>query len=166
MAETRPSGASFVEEKGLLQEVTEIDARGRLHLLSRWTDRVVWMRTQRPSEMEALMVFREPGLLSISDPAAVGPKILGRYEEITLSTDDPDLEIRRLIHDRYARLTIPRDWRPYLGDAALAHLGLSISRDKSAVAYVVVFNSRVDVLTPALRNSRLIRGHPMIDDLP
>lgn len=113
-----------------------------------------------------MMVFVEPGLVSLWDWKVEGPRIAQRYEEIAKETDEAALERLRVIQDRYRRLPINKERRPYLGDAALAHLGLPIARGNRSIVYVAVFPNRIDLLAPAYRNAKLITGASSIDDLP
>ena len=168
MAERRPSGLPVVTgvSAPVEQEVAEIDGRGRLHLLPRWAKRVEWLPLPAADDVMALMVFLEPRRLSLLRWDVDGPRILARYEEIAKNPDDADLEVLRLIQDRYNRLLIRRDRRPYLGDTALQHLGLPISRGSKSIVHVAIFPNRIDVLAPAYRDTKLVAGDPRLDDLP
>ncbi len=149
-----------------MQEVTELDRRARLHILPRWASRVDWLPVPAKNDVDALIVFVEPGLVSLRAWKVDGPRIEQRYREIAKETDASALEALRLIEDRYRRLTIPKERRPYLGDAVLAHLGLPIARGNKSTVYAAVFQDRIDLLAPAYRNAMLVAGHASIDDLP
>lgn len=168
MAETRPSGLSVIsqDDSAVIQEVAEIDRRRRIHLLPRWTERVDWLRAHRTKNIIALMVLAEPGLASLRDWNVDGPRIENRYEEVARKSDPEALEVLRLIQDRYCRLTITGERRPYLGELALAHLGLPIARGVKSTVFVAVFPDRIDILSPTLRNSKLVLGDASLDDLP
>jgi len=112
------------------------------------------------------MVLVEPGRLSLRQWATSGPQIVARYEQLSSSSDDDDLEVLRLIQDRYRRLPIPKDRRPYLGDEALQHLGLPTTRGVKSPVYVAVYPDRIDVLGSTYREERLVSGDPSLDDLP
>jgi hypothetical protein len=117
-------------------------------------------------DIEALMIFVQPGLISIADWKENGSRILQRIADLSGSPDADDLEALRLIDDRYRRLTVPAKDRPSLGDAALAHLGLPVERGEKSVVYVCVFPERIDIMSREFRNLKLVEGHPLIDDLP
>lgn len=155
MAETRPSGMPIVDGDAaiVLQETAEVDERGRLHLLPRWVKRVDWLPLQPKNDVVALMVFVEPNRISIRDWKVDGPEIERRYKEIANEIDADSHEALRLIQDRYGRLFISKERRPYLGDAALAHLGLPISRGARSTVYVAIFPDRIDILSPTYRNA-------------
>jgi hypothetical protein len=111
------------------------------------------------------MIFIEPGLISIRAWEPSGPRIQQRYVEIAATTDADAHEALRLIQDRYQRLVIPPSDRVSLGDAALAHLGLPVERGTKSLIYVCVSSDRLELLSPAYRNSKLTEGHPLIEDL-
>ena len=112
------------------------------------------------------MVFVEPGLLSLRSWEPDGPRIATRYIELAQLGADADLDVLRLIQDRYGKLSIPRDRRPHLGDAALQHLGLPTTRDMTSNVYVAVYPSKIDLLSPIYRNDKHMTGHSSLDDLP
>lgn len=168
MAETRPSGRPLVpdDEALVAQHVAEIDSRGRLHVLRRWTQRTNWPPFPTAGDFEILVVLSERGRASLRPWHPGGPKILQRYQELTASEDGPDLEALRRLQDRYARLSLPRERRPHLGDSVLQHLGLPLRREMSTPIYVVVLPDRLDLLGPAYRDRVNEQGHPALDGLP
>lgn len=138
--------------------------RGRFNILPRWRQKVEWMKEQ--GDVLALMVLAEPGLISIRDWKSHGPRIQQRYAELAASSDAEASQALILIQSRYQRLLIPAKDRPSLGDAALAHLGIPTDRGAKSVVYVAVFSDKIELMSPTYRNSRLIEGHSLIDDLP
>jgi len=169
MAETRPSGTPVVpdETSPVLQEVAEINKRGQLHILSRWAKRIAWLPVSAESALEALMVFADPGLVWIRNWEPDGPRIVARYQELMQPEGNIDVEALRQIQDRYGRLLIPKkERRPYLGDAALQHLGLPTARDAKSNVYVLIFSEGIDILSPTYRNAKNIAWHPALDGLP
>ena len=171
MATTRPSGTPLTpsESSFVLQELADVDERGRIHLLPRWTARVSWLHRALESskgDIEALLVLSEPGRLSIKDWATEGLRVMRRYQEVSESIEESNLELLRLFQDRYQKLVIRQDRRPYLGDAALHHLELPISRLTKSVVYVAVFPEQIDLLGTSCRNRLLISGNSFLDDLP
>jgi hypothetical protein len=164
----RPSGLPIVDDETALVTVTvaQVETRGRLNILPRWRRRIDWLKASDDSDVEALMIFVEPGLLSIRDWKTHSPSILQRYAELSESADVDSIDALRLIQDRYQRLMIPAKDRPTLGDGALAHLGLSIERGQKSMVYVCVFSDRIDVMASDYRNAKLVESHPLIDDLP
>ena len=167
MSSTRPSGISAIpDELGrVVQEISHIDQRGRLHILPRWIEALGWLRNRKP-ETVALVTFLEPGRLSLRAWDEFGPSIVERYKGVMHSTDPAELEAMRAIQDRYARLDIRADNRPYLGDIVLAHLGLPLERSHKAIVYIVILPEQIDILSPEYRNRKLIEGHPILVDLP
>ena len=125
-----------------------------------------WLATQTNGETEALMIFDEPGLISIRSWHPLGPEIRQRFAELRKSTDPDAEEARRILVDRYQRLIIPAQDRPSLGDGALAHLGLPLDRRSRSVVYVSVFSDRIDVMSTTYRDTKLLEGNVLIDDLP
>lgn len=168
MAETRPSGLQVVADASapVVQEVVQVDERRRLHLLPRWAERVTWLPLPVRDDVAALMVFVEPGRLSLRCWSDDGPTIVERFEKIAKNSDEADLEVLRLIQDRYNRLWIRKDRRVHLGDTALQHLGLPIARGGKHAVYVSVFAHKIDVLSASYRDARLLAGASEIDDLP
>jgi hypothetical protein len=166
MAITRPSGFPIVDDPVVVQEVAEIDGRGRLRLVPRWTDRIAWWDTELTESFGVLMVFVEPGLLSLRDWGTEGVQVVGRYSDLRGLQDSEALETLRLIVDRYHHLPIGSDRRPYLGEPALAHLGLPITRGIKSVVYVAAFPDRIDVFSPTYRETKLNLGASALDDLP
>ena len=67
MSYTRPSISPLVAEDSpkVFQEVTNVDGRGRVHLLPRWIGHVDWVPKKGSSEIEALLILVEPGRVSI-----------------------------------------------------------------------------------------------------
>jgi len=112
------------------------------------------------------MIFVEPGLLSLRSWKPDGPRIAARYIELAQLGADTDLDALRLIQDRYGKLSIPKERRPHLGDAALQHLGLPTTRDATSNVYVAIYPKRIDLLSPNYRNAKHVAGHPALDDLP
>jgi hypothetical protein len=67
MATTRPSGMTIGSPASLvIQEVVEIDGRGRFHVQPRWIGRLAWWPTEG-EEAQVLMVFEEPGRIALRD---------------------------------------------------------------------------------------------------
>jgi hypothetical protein len=168
VARTRPSGFLLVPRAEALvtQEVAEIDERGRVRLSPRWTEQIPWLKTVPKSGIRVLMVFAEPGRLSLRSWESYGPQIVELYRELAERADPEDLEPLRLIQDRYAEATIRDDSRIHLGDPALAHLGYSIARGTKAIVYVAVFSDKIDLISREYRNAKLTAGHPLLDHLP
>jgi hypothetical protein len=166
MAITRPSGLTIGSpDSPVIQEVVEIDGRGRFHVQPRWIARLAWWPTG-DEEAKVLMVFEEPGLIALRDWKTEGLLVANRFEELRPHTDEETLEELRLLTDKYRPLPFDRRWRAHLGDAALAHLGFSIARGANHNLYVAVFPQRLMLLSPAYRNAKLLEGSPTIDDLP
>jgi hypothetical protein len=169
MPETRPSGVPIIsaENAVVFQETADIDRRGRLRLLPRWIVHIDWIPITAKEDVSALMILDQPGRISLRNWEVLGPQIEGRYEEIAgKSEDDHNFEALRLIQDRYQRLIIPKDRRPYLGKNAIAHLGLQVSHENTSTVYVAIFPGRLDVLSPSYRNEKLRTGDERIADLP
>ena len=168
MAETRPSGLPIIPDAEALitQEVAEIDERGRLHLVPRWSIRAAWLPTPLRTAEDALMIFVEPGYLSLRSWEPDGPRIVARYNELARLGAEAPREVLRLIQDRYGKLVVPVDRRPHLGDAALQHLGLPTKRGVKSSIYVVISSGQIDLLAPSYRNAKNIEGHTLLEDLP
>jgi hypothetical protein len=168
MAYTRPSGLPLVPDSDALvtQEIAEIDGKGRFHLLPRWTKRTNWPPFPAAGNFEALMVLTEPGRLSLMPWEPEGSRAMERYRQLSASEDGPDLEALRILQDRYRRLVVPNERRPYLGDAALQHLGLPTRRGRPSNVYVAILPDRIDLLGPSYRDGRNEEGHPSLDGLP
>lgn len=168
MAQTRPSGYPILADPSVpvLQEPAQLDGRGRLNLLPRWTSRISWWNALRSDDLTVLMVLVEPGLLSLQDLRATEPRITARYEELRAIGDKEALDAIRLMQDRYKRLTIDAEHRIHVGDAALAHLDLSLDRGTKATVYVAVFADRLDIFSADYRNQKLLIGSSHLDDLP
>ncbi len=166
MLKTRPSGSPILEGESatVSQEIAEIDERGRIHFLQRWTKKISWLHDLSSIEKETLAILIEPGRVSFRDWEPEGPRIIERYKELEGDTDN--FEVLRLLQDRYQRLIISKDRRPYLGDAILTHLGLPTSRIAKSPVYISVFPDKIDVLSRGYRDQALIVGHPAINDLP
>jgi hypothetical protein len=166
MAETKPSGLPIVDGAAAMvtQEVAHIDQKGCLNLLLRWTGRLAWFPSPLTEEFEALIIFLEPGRLSVRNLRDHGPVIQERYSQLISEADSETLELLRLIQDRYGRLRIPISRRPSLGDPALSHLG--IERGQKSVIYVAVFPNSIELLSPSYRNAKLIEFQERLGDLP
>jgi hypothetical protein len=163
----RPSGLSIIADASatVTVSVAHVEMRGRLNILPRWRNRVEWLKS-RATDVLALMVLAEPGLISIRDWEPDGPRIQQRFAEIAASSDADAPAALFLIQNRYQRLIIPAKDRPSLGDAALAHLGLQVERGAKSVIYVCVSSDKIELMSPTYRNSKLTEGHPLVDDLP
>lgn len=83
--------------------MTQVDRRGRINLLPRWTKGIEWLSTE-PVEIAALMVFEEPGQISIRSWEEEGKRVRERYLELASQEDETSLEALRLIQDRYQKL--------------------------------------------------------------
>ena len=163
----RPSGIAVVpdEKTPVLVAVASVEVRGRFNILPRWRNRVSWLASAT-TDVEALMTFREPGLIRLSEWAKDGPTIEARFAELSNSVEAEAVEALRLIQDRYNRLRIPWKERASLGDAALAHLGVGTAKNERSIVYVSIFETSIDVMSVEFRNQRLLEGSPLIDDLP
>lgn len=164
----RPSGIPLVDDDQSIVTVSvaHIEARGRLNILPRWRNKVIWLSSSGDQNIEALMIFSQPGLISLRDWKTSSPAVIQRLKELSDSPDDEALEALRLIQDRYQKLLIPAKDRPSLSDAALAHLGIDVPRGPKFLIYVCTFADRIDLMSPQYRNAKLIEGHQLIDDLP
>jgi hypothetical protein len=163
----RPSGLPIVEDASgvIIVSVAHVEARGRLNILPRWRKKVTWL-SSKESDVLALMVFVEPGLVSIRNWEPDDPQIQQRFMELVASSDADAPEAMRLIQDRFQRLVIPTAERPHLGDAALAHLGFQIERGKKSIIYVCVSFDKIELMSQGYRDAKLTEGHPLIADLP
>ena len=164
----RPSGLSIIDDDSasIIAAVAKVDIRGRLNILPRWRKKVPWLVPTGEPDLQALMIFAEPGLISIIDWKVQGPRIQQRISDLSNSTDAEAIEALRLIKDRYQRLIIPVRDRTSLGDAALAHLGMRVERGQKSIIYVYVYSDRIELMSPACRDTKLLEGHPLIEDLP
>jgi hypothetical protein len=165
MANTRPSGVPIVEAASLIvaQEVGVIDRRGRFTLRPRWFEKITWWVG---SPLDVLMVLDEPGVVRLRDWQTDGVNVVARYEELVDRRDDEALSALRLLADRYQRLHFSIENRAHLGEAALVHLGLPLDREANAVVHVAIYPDHIAVLSPSYRNAALLRGSPLLDDLP
>lgn len=165
---SRPSGHPIVDDAAaaVTVDIAEIEKRGRLNILPRWRKRVVWINAVGEADVDALMIFVEPGLISIDRWEPAGPEIQQRFTDLSNSSDPEAPQALRLIQDRYQRLVIPRRERPSLGAYALAHLGLPFRGGHQSLVYVSIFANRIDIMAPPYRDTKLIEGNPLIDDLP
>src|ERR1700730_4366286 len=103
MAQTRPSGYPVfgVASPSVAEEVTEIDGRGRIRFLPRWTNRIPWWKGTSGEGLDVLMVLVEPGLISFHDWVSDGERVAARFAQIAETEDEDALEVLRLIQDRY-----------------------------------------------------------------
>lgn len=166
MSKTKPSSNPILNPKDarLLLEIVEIDERGRLQILSRWGEITAWLKSLEGPTSDALVVLATPGRLSIRSWLPEGPRVLERYQELLSQESDPEL-LRRIL-DRYQKIVIRSDRRPYLGDIALTHLGLPIRRQETTALYAAIFTDRIDLLSVAYRNQELLIGDAQLNDLP
>jgi hypothetical protein len=166
MAETKPSGIPIVEGPNAIvtQEVSHIDKKGCLNLLPRWTEKLEWFPSPVTEVFDALMVFLEPGYLSIRNLRADEIRIREKYEAIARDDDTEALEFLRRIQDRYGRLRIPASRRPSLGDTALTHL--RVKRGEKTTIYVAIFPHSIEILSVECRDQRLLAITDELNDLP
>ncbi|WP_315751871.1 MULTISPECIES: hypothetical protein [unclassified Bradyrhizobium] len=168
MAETIPSGRPLVPLPGaaVFQELAHIDPHRRLNLLPRWTARFDWLKPNKGNPAELLMVLREPGFVRLLPWTPCGEQVRIRYEELAADEgSDDNLEAMRLLQDSYGRLQVDTEHRPYLGDAALAHLGISLERGVRSPVYVVVYPNSLGLLSVEAREFRL-KHAALLDGLP
>jgi hypothetical protein len=164
----RPSGLPIVadEQAKVIVAVAYVEERGRLNILPRWRRKVEWLRSAGTKSVEALMIFSEPGLISLRSWDSSAPAVVQKIEELSKSSDEDSLEAIRLIQDRYQKLIIPAKDRPTLGDEALAHLGVDLVTTNKFLIYVCTSGDRIDLMSSQHRNNKRIGGHQLIDDLP
>lgn len=168
MAETIPSGRPLVPlpEAVVFQELAHIDPHRRLNLLPRWSVRFDWLKPTKGNPAELLMVLREPGFIRLLPWIPWGEQVVHRYQELAADEGPDDrLEALRLLQDTYGRLQVDAEHRPYLGDAALAHLGVSLERGVRSPVYVVVYPNCLGLLSVEAREFRL-RHAAVLDGLP
>lgn len=168
MTETRPSGIPIIPDSDALltQELAEVDGRGRVHLLPRWARRTSWLSVPPTDDLIALMVLFPPGRISLRSWDPDGPRIMERYAILAAQGEQADPEALRAIQDRYQRLQISKERRPYLGHAALQHLGLPAKRGMVSNIWVAIFHNGIDLLGPAYRDAKNLEGHPELENLP
>jgi hypothetical protein len=169
MPETRPSGHPLIpaDTARVFQEVAEVDSYRRLNLLPRWTSRFDWLKDIKKKEVDVLVVLSEPGCLKLTSWEPDGPRLLQLHERLSEDdASDENFEALRLIQDRFGRLTIDKEHRPYLGDAALAHLGLPLQRGVRSIVYVALYPQYIAIMSQEYRNKKLILGTPLLDEFP
>jgi hypothetical protein len=170
MAETAPSGRPLVPpaEAPVFQEVAQVDAYRRLNFLPRWTSRYDWLKHLKTKPVEVLLIMREPGIVRLLPWLPEGERLQRLYEEVAAQEEAEDqLESLRLIQDGYGRLLIDAEHRPYLGDAALAHLGLPLERGIRSSVYVVLYPRWISIMSQELRNAKTIQaGNGVLDAYP
>jgi hypothetical protein len=166
MANTRPSGMTIGSpDSPVIQEVVEIDGRGRFRAQQRWTAKLAWW-PQGDEQTLVLMVLREPGLIELRDWKTDGVRVTAALEELRNQDDDEALENLRLLADKYRLLHFDSGSVAHLGDAALAHFGFPIARGLKHNLYVAVFPRHLALLSPAYRDNKLLEGSRFLDDLP
>lgn len=163
MSETKPSSNPIISpsEGQLALEVAEVDPRGRFHILNRWAALVGWS-LQKNRAVDALLILEVPGRLSIQAWEPDGPRILASFKEE--KDRDADTQVLLSYLDRYQRLAIGADRRPYLGDLALVHLGIPIRSSEHTAVYAAISPGRIDLMSQAFRNEHLVR--PVGAELP
>ena len=169
MSKTKPSGWPIVppEDATVWIEVAQVDGQRRLNLLPRWTARFQWLRATKTTHADVLLVFSEPGKIKLLPWSPHGEKVLGRYHELSQAEQTAaTLEALRLIQDKYGRLLIDDEHRPYLGDAALTHLGCPLDRGVKSTVYVTLYPDCLVIMSTDLRNAALLQGIDLLDDLP
>lgn len=169
MAHTHPSGRPIVpnESAPVFQEVAEVDTYSRFNLLPRWTSHIPWMNEIKQNDFEVLMVLSEPGKIKLLSWEPDGPRLVRLYSDLSQNdSSEETLETLRLVQDRYGRLLIDKEHRPYLGDAALAHLGLPLHRGIKSTVYVAVYSQYIAIMSPEYRNKALLGGSKILDDFP
>lgn len=113
------------------------------------------------------MVFVEPGRIRLLPWDPHGRLVESRFAEIAQNGPDNDaLETLRLIQDRYSDLMIDEEHRPYLGDAALTHLGLTLDRGTKSTVYIVIYPESLEILSVDYRDRKNLIGSEGLDDLP
>jgi hypothetical protein len=164
VADTKPSGRAVIEgaDAVVAQEVAHVEKKGVLNLLPRWISRLKWL-SETHEAVDALLVFVEPGRISIRDPAEA-KRIRNQYAELAANPSSDDLELLRLIQDRYGILHIPKSKRASLGDPALLHL--SIQRGLKTALYVAIYPTSIELMSVAYRNRHLPEFHSELSDLP
>lgn len=168
MADTIPSGRPLapLTEARVFQEIAHIDAHRRINLLPRWTARFDWMRPTASKGAELLMVMREPGFVRLLPWIPQGVRVADRFAEVSvLESSSENLEEMRLLQDSFGRLVLDVEHRPYLGDAALAHLGVPLGRGERSPVYVVIYPESVGIMSIAERQRRAGTARTL-DDLP
>jgi hypothetical protein len=165
MSETKPSSFPVLDALEALasQEIIEVDARGRFQLLTRWGKTVEWLGTAK-GRLEVLAVLEAPGHLSLRNWSPDGQRIIERYREEQSGGADPET-LRRIL-DRYQKIPVRADRRPYLGDLALAHLGIPLRRTEATAVYAAIFPDRIDLLSQSYRNLQMTISRAELDDLP
>jgi hypothetical protein len=167
MANTRPSGLTIGSAGSpVTEEVIEIDGRGRFHMQPRWIDRLAWWQTDHPDGYTVLMVFDKPGVIEFRDWRTDGQLVSSKHEELKDQMGEEALEALWVLADRYRPLRFDKRGRAHLGNPALAHLGFLIGRGAKHNLYVVVFPDRLLLFSPTYRDSKLMEGSPLLDDLP
>lgn len=94
-------------------------------------------------------------------------QVLARYSELADAEPlNETLDALRLLQDKYGCLVIDHEHRPYLGDAALAHLGLPIDRGVKSTIYVAAYPNCLLIMSAYFRDKHNVLGAQVLDDLP
>jgi len=166
---SRPSGVSGIldgEDEPIIEEPAHFEERGRFNFFPRWRKQVDWLVPSITRSVEALIVFEEPGLLSIREWAKDGPAIQQRFKDLAASQDEGRLRAMRWIQTRYRRLKLPPRERPCLGDAALVHLGFPTEKTDKLAVYVWLLPDRLEIASPEYRGRLLSHRNSLTEDLP
>lgn len=133
----------------IIEEVTSIDDRGRVHIPKSVVSEVEWL-VEVP--LECLIVLSEPGQIILLPWMPFAEEVIkNRSDLLKLEPlDEKTLHILRYMEHRYHRLPIPRDWRPTLPPQALLHSNLP-EHTRSRV-YLTKVGGHIELTSPEHQN--------------
>ncbi len=143
------------------QEPIQLCGRDRLGLPLEIANSVPWLAMRATTEVFALAVLVEPGLMTLLSWQEHGTAVVKERQRLIESGDSESL---RLLDDRYRRVQIPKDARITLTLSHILHLGLPT--DLNAHVYAALVGETVQILSTEYRDQQLSRARALFAHLP
>jgi hypothetical protein len=153
----------------ILQDVVDVDHRGRVRLPTRITSSVSWLSTVH-NPAQTLMVLDKPGRIALLAWEPSGPDVLARRSELVEDAESGDgsaIDDLLDLEGRYHRRVIPKDYRLSLGSEGLLHLGLGdLPEGAPSRAHIAGAFDRIFIMSTAYRAERIRAAAALFPDLP
>lgn len=147
----------------IIEEVTSIDNRGRIHIPKSLVSEVEWLGEV---PLECLMVLSASGQIFLLPWEPYGEAVIKKRQNLLEPEplDEETLDNLRFIEHRYHKILIPQEYRPTLPLQALLHLELP--EHTSSRIYLTKVGEKLELASPKYQDYLNQRFPPELTGLP
>jgi hypothetical protein len=143
------------------EEVVPVDRKGRIGIPTAVVRGVAWLSATRTTSIDSLAVFDEPGTMYLHAWDSQAERVLVRQRELVAQGD---LEVLRLLQDRYRRIPISSESRFVLTNTDALHFGITF--ETKSHLYVASLGPVVRFSSPSVRDREILDSAQMFEGMP